>query len=140
MNQTDLFSWKVIVILLLIFMGFPALIFANNTGDLSEKQVLDLLCSGRWHLSYMEIDGNHEDFPPNESKANWTVFNKDGTHNSEEMGEAYSGTWVYNHNSKTLTTDDRDGKVDLVIINISENEIQFTLVDQGVKLKVGMKK
>jgi len=140
MNPYQTLPWKVILFILSILLGLPVLVLASSPGDLSEKQVIDLLCSGKWHLSYMEIDGQHDDFPPNEAKANWTVFKQDGTHNSEEMGEAYSGTWTYNHETKTLTTDDKDGKVSLVIISIDEHEIQFSLVDQGKKLKVGMKK
>ena len=142
MNHTDIFgvSWKVVFIVLLLLFGFPAFIFASNSEGLSEQQVIDLLCSGKWHLTYMEMDGQHLDFPENEVKANWTNFKSDGTHDAEEMGEAYSGTWTYNHNTKTLTTKDKDGEVDLVVITINESEIKLSLVDEGKKMIVGMRK
>lgn len=120
--------------------AFPMLLMANSIEDLSEKEIMNLLCSGKWHLSYMEMDGQHIDFPDNEVQANWTVFNSDGTHQSEEMGESYGGTWEYNHSSKTLTTNDKDGKVDLVIVKIDGNELKVTLIDQGKEMMVGMKK
>ncbi|MGB0524478.1 MAG: lipocalin family protein [Flammeovirgaceae bacterium] len=142
MNQDNpiLLFWKAFIIMLLFFMGFPALVLANNSGELSEDEIVKLLCSGKWHLSYMEMDGQHLDFPAHEVKANWTQFNADGTHNSEEMGEAYSGTWVYDHATKTLTTNDKDGKLDLIILKISEGEIQFSMMDEGKRMTVGMKK
>lgn len=141
MNDSDLFpSWKVIVIVMLFVLGMPFFVFASANSELSETEVVSILCSEKWHLSFMEMDGQHLDFPPSESQANWTKFSADGTHQVEEMGEAYSGTWVYNHTEQTLTTTDRDGIVVLKIIQINDAELKFSLVDQGKTMTVGMKK
>ena len=124
---------------LLLILSTPLLISSTTKYSLSEQEALELLCASKWHLSYMEVDGEVMEFPANEVAANWTKFNADGTHQVEEMGEAYSGTWSYDHISKTLTTDDRDGKITLKIIEISTTELRFSFVDEGKTLTVGMK-
>src|SRR6185436_10210685 len=87
---------------ILLFIGASA--FAQTQ---TEKEIKDLLCH-KWKLTHMESGG--QKIPvPTEFGDSFLDFKADGTVIEIDASEEQKAKWTYDHKTKTITTEDKEG-------------------------------
>lgn len=117
-----------------------AFLVISNYSLGQEIDIKELICSGKWHLEYLEMDGDKDYLSESEQKTNWVLFSTNGNLEVLEEGENYSGTWEYLAEKGVLRTNDRDGKVDQKIIKITKSVFIVSVIDFGEEIIMGMRK
>mgnify|MGYP000911934900 CR=1 FL=1 len=109
-----------LMIVLFSLVGFR--VFAsNNLLNLSETQIRSLVCH-KWKLSYLEFNGVKKTIPQ-KLPASLLYFMENGIMQEITGDKKEEGKWSYLHDSKTITTDDKDGSEHHKIISITEKEL-----------------
>ena len=75
-----------------------------------EKDVLSIICKGKWLFESATLAGDKRDFPKEIQKENWMVFHKDGRHEVKTGGFISNGTWEYDKENKSFTFVDATGE------------------------------
>jgi hypothetical protein len=121
------------------FLGI-ILIFLTQFIYSQDNEILSKICSGKWHLEYLEIDGEKEFLTEVEQKNNWVIFYLDGNHEVLEKDEKYFGKWKFFADNKIIQTNDRDGLVDQRLITITDKILVVSVEEHGEVMLIGMKK
>jgi hypothetical protein len=103
-----------------------------------EKDEFKLITSGTWHLEYIEMEGQKMNLPTEMQKNNWVIFHANGKQEGMEEGRKYEGKWEYDTSTKTILTNDLDGKVEQKLIMVDKNKLVVSVMDQGSKMIMGM--
>lgn len=112
---------------------------AQNLSKLpDEAQVLSLLCH-QWNLTYIEGKGKKFNVPGNTPQLH-LEFNKDGSLNESAGKKSFKGKWSYNHSTRTITTDDQDGKEAYTLVNISDAELVIRNKIKGIEVNLGLQR
>lgn len=109
-----------IVVLLLLAVLFTSGFSKDSFSGLSETQVKSMVCH-KWKLSYLEYKGMKKQIP-SKLPQSLLIFISDGTLQEFEGDKKYDGKWSYKHDTKTVTTIDKDGTELHKIVNISDKE------------------
>lgn len=133
------------IIMRLVFIGFLLLVsshkvaFSNDAlGNLSETQIKSLLCH-KWKLTLIEAKGKKATIPA--SSPEITLKFLDNGQLEETAGkEFYKGTWTYNHSKYTVTTTDKDGKENHVLVDLTNDYLKMKTKFMGIQVMYGMKK
>ena len=114
-------------------------IFANDAlSNLSEQQIKTLFCH-KWKLNYLEFKGKRKEIPSSLPES-ILVFLNDGKLEQYEGKTKYTGTWTYNHSTKTITTIDKDGTEKYIIEEVGNELFVMSSKIKGFEFKMGLKK
>jgi len=124
---------KLPLLAVLLFIGASA--FAQTQ---TEKEIKDLLAH-KWKLTHVEVGGQKMEVPAGVGDS-FLDFKADGTILKIDSEEEQKGKWVYDHKTKIITTEDKDGTEKYEIIKISETEFSFKVTDEGQKITMTLKR
>lgn len=127
--------------LLIIIIGLFTLsnVSANsNINNLTEQQIKTMLCQ-KWKLTYLEYKGKKKEIPA-KVPASHILFLPDGKLEEFEGDKKYTGTWTYNHTTKTITTIDKDGTEKHTIIDLGNDAFVMNGKYKGFTFNMGFKK
>jgi len=127
MQQLAAFS----LFILVFISGFSRDTFSN----LSEIQVKSMVCH-KWKLTYLEYKGIKKEIP-SKVPTSILIFLQDGSMQEFSGEKKYDGKWTYKHDTKTLTTVDKDGTELHKIVHISNNEFIMNGKYQGFTFNMG---
>jgi len=126
------------ILLFSVFLFITASSFAQKDTTRSEQEVKTLLCH-KWKVTHIEMNGQKIPLPPELGESSLEII-ADGTLIEKDATEEIKGKWSYDHKTKILTTDDRDGIIKHVILKISETELIFKSEVDGTEMNLIMKR
>lgn len=121
----------------ILVIGFFLLI---HSASAQEHLTINDICSGKWHLEFIEKEGTKTPLSAEDQEDNWVNFTLDGKYEVMEDGEVYFGTWEYVEKDKMIKTYDRHGEVDQKVIKIVDGVMVVSIEGQDGKMLMGMKK
>ena len=107
-----------------------------STTSLQQKTDLTLLCATKWHMSYMEVDGDKRDFASVSDEESWMIFHEDGEHEIMSIGVKYSGKWKYEEDTNELHLTDETGLTIQKIEKLTVKELILSFSFEGKKGKL----
>ena len=125
---------KKIVMIILILISFS---FQSNyiQDDIS------LICSGKWHLEYMEVSGEKIPLPPEMIKNSWVIYYKDGkAEGMDQNGVLSTGKWMYLKEKRAIEVTDKKEKDIQKIVSISDSKLVFLANKHGQEITIGFTK
>jgi hypothetical protein len=128
---------KAIVAVLISLMTIS---FANAQTNLSkvktENEIKAMLCQ-KWKPTHMESEGQRFAIPP--EMETFVTFKADGSLTEVDEGSTSTGKWTYDYKTRTLNTDDKDGKESHKIITITPKQLIISSQFKGITMKTIMK-
>ena len=129
---------KIFLSVILTTILFATTNASDALNTLSEQQVKTMLCH-KWKLTYLEYKGKKKDIPTNVPES-FIGFLADGTLYQTEGKMKYTGTWTYNHATKTVTTIDKDGTEKHTIVDLGKDLFVMNGKYKGFVFNMGLKK
>ncbi len=124
---------KLVLLTFLILSSFQTI----NSQEKNEK---DLISSGKWHIEYMEMSGKKMTLPAEMQKSNWVIFHQKGKQEGMENGQKYVGKWEFDKKNRIIKTNDLDGITEQKLVSVTKNKLIISVIQQGNKMIIGMKK
>ena len=123
----------------IIFLTFIAIVSYTNL-QAQKTNEFELITSGKWHLEYMEMGGKKMELPAEIQKMNWVIFHPNGKQEGMEQGTKYVGKWEFDESTKTIRTNDLDGKGEQKVISVTDKKLIVSVKEQGSVMIIGLKK
>ncbi len=87
--------------IIILFVALTAISFTKT--PIQEGATINLLCSGKWKIDYIELDSNRHDLPKSRRDQTWLMLYKDGTNDAMSPQGLHKGTWKYNAEKNEIT-------------------------------------
>ncbi len=128
---------KKISLLLLLCVLFLVNGFSQvNFKQLSEQQIKNLLCH-KWQLTFLEAKGKKINVPASVPKL-YLGLQSNGTLEEIQDKKKYTGNWSYKHDTFSLITEDKDGKENYDIVNLTNTILVIRSKFKGIPFNMGM--
>ena len=98
----------------------------------TEQAARVMLCT-KWKIVSLEAQGKKMVVQPGMGET-YMVLKPDGTFTEIEDNISYKGKWTYNHISKVLFTDDKDGKQNNRVIKLTPDKLVIYSPYQGMPM------
>lgn len=134
----NFFMKRSLSVFILSFVLLFSVTANDNLNKLTEQEIKTLLCQ-KWKLNFLEYKGNKKEIP-SKVPASFLVFLPDGKLEEYEGKNKYSGTWSYNHATKTITTIDKDGTEKHTIVELGNELFIMNGKYKGFTFNMGFKK
>ena len=109
----------------------------KSTNVKTEQEIKTLLCK-KWKITHMEAEGKRFPVPPEMSES-YVTFQQDGSFTEVEEGNTFNGRWTYDHKTKTINTDDKDGKESHKVLTLTTELLILKSNFQGMNMNLVMK-
>jgi len=124
---------KLTLLILLIVLSF-------QTISSQEQNERNLITSGKWHIEYVEMDGQKMDYSTEMQENNWIIFHRDGKYEGM-FGNKRIGHWELGKEGKIIEINEQNQKSEQKLISVSKNELIISTEDEeGVVIILGMRK
>lgn len=121
-----------VVILTLVSFSFQSNYIQND---------ISLLCSGKWHLEYIEISEKKIPLPPNMEKNSWAIYYSDGrVEGMDQDGMPTNGKWEYLEETRAIKVTEKEETGIQKIISISDSKLVFSVNQHEQEMIIGFTK
>lgn len=121
-----------IIILVLVSFSFQSNYIQDD---------INLICSGKWHLEYVEISGEKIPLPPKMIKNSWSMYYSDGkAEGMDQNGVLNTGKWVYLKEKRALKVTDEQETVIQKIVSINDSKLVFSINKHEQEITLGFTK
>lgn len=119
-----------LILIFIITISFCDIFAQNFFANLTDIEAKKMICH-KWKLISLEAKNKKIDVPKKAPTVSLT-FLSDGKLIESAGNKEFNGTWSYNHTTKTLTTNDQDGKEDQKILNITNETFVMQSKIKGI--------
>lgn len=125
---------KKITIILLTIISFS--FQSNNIQD-----DMELICSGKWYIEYIEVAGKKVPLPPDMIKNCWAIFYADGNaEGMDQKGVVTKGKWEYLKEERAIKSFYENEIEVQKIVAISNAKLVCAKDQGGHEMKIGFTK
>lgn len=128
---------KLLLAFILSFILLNIVSANDKVTKFTEQEIKTLLCH-KWKLTFLEYKGNKKEIPSKLPESH-ILFLPDGRLEEYEGKTKYTGTWSYNHTTKTITTIDKDGNEKHAIIELGNELFIMNGKYKGFTFNMGFK-
>lgn len=121
-----------LIILTLILFSFQSNYIQND---------ISLICSGKWHLEYIEISEKKIPLSPDMEKNSWAIYYSDGrVEGMDKNGDPTNGKWEYLKETRAIKLTEKE-KTDIQkIIFISDSKLVVSTNQHEQEIIIGFTK